>query len=41
MAGSQATIALGLTWAAIQRAAEVLAAVAACSEGETDEPEFA
>src|SRR6202167_6307437 len=34
MAGSQATIASGLTCAAIHRAAEVLVAVAACSEAE-------
>ena len=32
IAGSQATIALGLTCPAIHRAADVLAAVAACSE---------
>src|ERR1700722_6903192 len=41
MAGSQATIAFGLTCAAIHRAAEVLAVVAACSEAEICEPEFA
>jgi len=41
MAGSQATIAFGLTCAAIHRAAEVLAVVAACSEVESCEPEFA
>src|ERR1700691_6261866 len=41
MAGSQATIASGLTCAAIHRAAEVLVAVAACSEDGIDEPEFA
>ena len=41
MAGSQATIASGLTCAAIHRAAEVLVAVAACSEAEICEPEFA
>ena len=38
MAGSQATIALGLTCAAIHRAAAVLAAVAACSEAGICEP---
>src|ERR1700678_899405 len=38
MAGSQATIASGLTCVAIQSAAEVLAAVAACSEAGIDAP---